>query len=100
MGSAGKMQKASTHLFSRVSFKFTVVEVCVGVVINIDAPALCQRKSEHVTFQRGAGGRFKQGSKSDHYKSSIILRDDAIGEVCLTAFIDVYTSALQKKRGV
>ena len=45
----------------RAVLDFTVVEVCEAAVFDEDATAL--PKSEHVTFQRGAGGKVQEKFK-------------------------------------
>ena len=69
----------SAHL---VPLDFTVLEVCFGVGVDKDATTL-PKKSEHVTFQRGAGGKVQEGFRyyGAHAITGRVIRNRAISEV-------------------
>ena len=57
------MQKGSAHVTSLIILDFTVLEVCDTAFIDQDASALPKKECEHVTFQRGAGGKVQEEFK-------------------------------------
>ena len=72
----------SSHKIGFVSIDFTSDEVGVGVGINKDPTALCQRKSEYVTFQRGAGRKFQGNSECKQYERYTVAMDVAVSQCC------------------
>ena len=84
------------HIFA----EFTVFEVCFGDGANKDATAL--PKSEHVTFQRGAGGKVQEKFKFENAHISVchIFADFTVVEVGGAANVDEDTTPLPKKARV
>ena len=83
------------HIFA----DFTVVKVCDGAVGHHHTPAL--PKSEHVTFQRGAGGKVQEKFefKNAHSVCHISV-DFTIVEVCFGGGANIDATALPKSEYV